>query len=96
MKTWYDKTARDWSFPSEEMTLVLLLSDCSKLEAAWQGQYATEDKLSGRNYKINMHDRKKKSRVFYINMFAKCESPTEACLVASCWEEREHHWPGAT
>merc|ERR1712044_22269 len=48
--------------------LVLLPSDSSKLMAEWKGPYKVIEKISPVDYKINMHDKRKKHVVFHVNM----------------------------
>lgn len=67
-KHWYDKGARVQQFEVGDPVLVLLPTTTDKLLAQWQGPYLVvmqEDKVT---YQIDMHDRKKRQRVFHANM----------------------------
>ena len=67
-KRYYDLQSRDRSFEVGSKALVLLPSDSSKLMAEWKGPYEIVEKISSVDYKINMHDKRKKHVVFHVNM----------------------------
>ena len=74
-KTWYDRSARERSFQPGEEVLVLLPTAASKLTAQWQGPYQVVKPVGKVNYLIHMHDRRKKQRVFHVNMLQKWYLP---------------------
>ena len=77
-KTWYDKGARERSFQPGDQVLVLLPTSSSKLTAQWHGPYRVDKRMGKVNYRITMHDRKKKQVVFHINMLQRWHKPTTA------------------
>ena len=66
--TWYDKEARLREFEVGDTVLVLLPTSTSKLLAWWQGPYQITKRVSLVNYQVDMHDRRKRFRVFHVNM----------------------------
>lgn len=74
-------------FEAGDMVLVLLLSESNKLRAKWQGPYLVLDKLSNTTYKICMDNKRKKVRIFHVNMLAGWTSPTVVCMVATSKED---------
>ena len=81
MKLWYDKAARARSFTVGEQVLVLLPARKNKLLAEWQGPYVITKKITDVTYEVCMSDRKKKRRIFHINMLAQWHNPTAECLM---------------
>ncbi|KAL5491649.1 hypothetical protein EMCRGX_G016981 [Ephydatia muelleri] len=67
-KQWYDKGARTREFKPGDLVLVLLPTSSNKLLAQWQGPYQIKERKGKVNYSIDMHDRKKRLRVFHVNM----------------------------
>ena len=67
-KRYYDLHSRDRTFEIGSRCLVLLPSESSKLMAEWKGPYKVIEKISPVDYKINMHDKRKKHVVFHVNM----------------------------
>ena len=67
-KRWYDKGARTREFKPGDLVLVLLPTSSNKLLAQWQGPYQIKERKGKVNYSIDMHDRKKRLRVFHVNM----------------------------
>ena len=74
-KHWYDKSARHREFQQGEHVLVLLPTANNKLLAQWQGPYIVKEKVGKVNYQVEMHDRRKKYRVFHVNMLKKWHTP---------------------
>ena len=70
-KQWYDKKAKDRDLKGGDQVLVLLPTSSSKLLAKWQGPYAVVKKTSKVNYLIDMHNKKKRKRVFHVNLLKK-------------------------
>lgn len=71
-KHWYDQNARDRELNPGEQVLILLPTSTNKLLAQWQGPYKVVKKIGKVNYLVNLHDRRKKNRVYHINMLRKC------------------------
>ena len=67
-KTWYDKDARMREFADGDPVLVLLPTSTSKLLAQWQGPYQVVKRVGQVSYLIDMHDKRKRRRVFHVNM----------------------------
>ena len=91
-KTWYDKKARVREFEPGDPVLVLLPTASSKLLAQWQGPYQVVRRMGKVNYLIDMHDRRKRKRVFHVNMLRafQVRSASEANYFSeSVVEERE-------
>ena len=74
-KTWYDQNSREWSFVQDDQVLVLLPTSASKLSVQWQGPYRVIERIGRVNYRVLMEDRKKKLRVFHVNMLSKWHPP---------------------
>ena len=66
-KSWYDQNARVRTLNEGAMVLVLLPTSSSALTAQWQGPYKVVKQVGKVNYLIDMHDRRKRKRVFHIN-----------------------------
>ena len=82
-KWWYDQNAREREFQLDETVLVLLPTVKNKLLAQWQGPYQIVKRIGKVNYLIDMHNRRKRRRVFHVNMLRKWHvSPT-----VSLWAE---------
>ena len=81
-KHWYDLKACEREFNPEEQVLVLLPTSSNKLLAQWQGPYRVVKRLGKVNYVVDMHDRKKRKRVFHVNMLRKWYSPVSTSLLA--------------
>ena len=73
-KTWYDKNARDRNLKAGDLVLILLPTTTSKLTAQWQGPYEVIKPVGKVNFLIRMHDRRKKLRVFHVNMLREWHS----------------------
>ena len=67
-KSWYDKNARDRKFQPGDPVLVLLPTATSKLLAQWQGPYQVVKRMGKVTYMVDMHDHRKRRRVFHVNM----------------------------
>ncbi len=67
-KRWYDRNARIREFEPGDPVLVLLPTSSSKLLAKWQGPYQVVWRTGKVNYQVDMHDHRKRRRVFHVNM----------------------------
>ena len=74
-KRWYDQKARSRSLEVGQRALVLLPSSNKKLHAAWQGPYVIKRKIGDVNYEVEMHDKKKRQRIFHIDMLKPWNTP---------------------
>ena len=80
-KTWYDRNARKRSFQIGDNVLVLLPSSTSKLLAEWQGPYPVTKQLGPITYEVDMFDKRRKKRVFHVNMLRAWHSAENSHLV---------------
>ena len=55
----------------EKFVLVLLPTTTSKFTAQWQGPYQVSKVVGKVNYLVDMDDRKKRKRIFHVNMLKK-------------------------
>ncbi len=67
-KRWYDRNARIREFEPGDPVLVLLPTSSSKLLAQWQGPYQVVRSTGKVNYLVDMHNHRKRRRVFHVNM----------------------------
>lgn len=67
-KRWYDVKARLREFNAGDPVLVLLPTSTNKLLAQWQGLYQVLERMGRVTYLVDMYDKKKRQRVFHINM----------------------------
>ena len=74
-KNWYDRNARVREFQPGDQILVLLPTATSKLLAQWQGPYEVVKRIGKVDYVIDMHDRRKRKRIFHVNMLRKFHVP---------------------
>ena len=74
-KRWYDRSARDREFKVGDQVLVLLPTSTNKLLAQWQGPYVVKEKVGKVNYLVEMHDRRKRHRIFHVNMLKQWHMP---------------------
>ena len=81
-KKWYDENARERRFEPGEQVLVLLPTETSKLLAQWHGPYPVLRRLGPVNYEVDMYDKRKRQRIFHINMLRKWHTPSTASLLA--------------
>ena len=79
-KQWYDQNAREREFKDGDQVLVLLPTSTSKSMASWQGPYSITKKVTPVTYEVNMHDKRKKKRIFHVNMLKEWNMPTTVCL----------------
>ena len=63
-----------------DQVLILLPTSTRKLMASWQGSYGITTKVTPVTYEVNMHDKRKKKRIFYVNMLKEWNMPTTLCL----------------
>ena len=82
--------------------MVLLPTTSNKLTAQWQGPYRVLRRIGAVNYQIDMHDTRKRKRVFHVNMLKKWHTPPTTCLLAEemsseeCPEEDIPSWHPTT
>ena len=90
-KRWYDRNARERKFNEGDQVLhvVLLSTTTSKLTAQCQGPYCVKAKVTQVTYEIDMSDKKKRKRVFNVNMLRAWNTPTTMCLMADEVEAEE-------
>ena len=88
-KFWYDQNAVDRELKPDNHVLVLLPTNTNKLLAQWQGPYRVLERRGQVDYVIDMHDRKKRRRTFYINMLKKWHGSVESALSAEEVESSE-------
>ena len=74
-KRWYDQTARIRELHPGDQVLMLLPTSTNKLLAQWQGPYQVLQKVGKVNYMVDMHDRRKRKRIFHINMLLEFHMP---------------------
>ncbi|KAL5506420.1 hypothetical protein EMCRGX_G008052 [Ephydatia muelleri] len=67
-KAWYDLNTRQRVFKEGDSVLVLLPTSNNPLLAQWQGPYKVVKAVGKVNYCVDMHDRRKRHRVFHVNM----------------------------
>ena len=79
-KTRYDRNARERFFHPGDYVLVRMPTSPSKLAAQWQGPYRIVGAVGKVNYRVYMHDRRKRERIFHVNMLQKWHSPSAALL----------------
>ena len=79
-KQWYDRNSRDRTFEVWDQVLVLLRTATSKLQSQWQGPYPVTKVVSQVTYEVDMLDRKKRLRVFHVNMLRRWNPPTPMSL----------------
>ena len=81
-KRWYDKTARQRKLNVGDNVLVLLPNSTNKLLAQWEGPYPITKSLDPVNYEVNMFEKRKKRRVFHVNMLSQWHASTAtACYI---------------
>ena len=88
-KTWYDKHARERSFSVGEQVLVLLPSSTNRLQAEWQGPYTIQRQVGPVDYEINMSNKRKKLRVFHVNMLRHWHTASGTSYLAVQTDEME-------
>lgn len=81
-KQWYDKNARQSEFVAGDQVLVLLPTATSKLLAKWQGTYQVVKRVGKVNYQVDMHDWRKRKRIFHINMLRPWHTRIESGYLA--------------
>ena len=84
-KSWYDRNARSRAFEPGDQVLVLLPTATSKLFAQWQGPYKVTRRVGKVNYEVDMSDRRKRRRIFHINLLRKWHTP----VGVSYWAEED-------
>ena len=67
---------------------MLLPTDTNKLIAQWQGPYQVIKKMGNVNYQIDMHDHRKRKRIFHVNMLHLWYSTvSNSCFVREASED---------
>ena len=92
-KRWYDRTARKRSFAPGDQVLIFLPTTSNKLMAKWQGPYRIVKQIGDVDYLVCMHDRRKKNRVFHVNMLQRWNARAESSLVLASEEIHEDDIP---
>ena len=99
-KTWYDRHARERVLKPGDQVLVLLPTSTNKLLAEWQGPYTVVRRIGQVVYEINMHDRRRRKRLFHVNMLREWREPNASSFSAEevckegddediiCWERK--------
>ena len=67
-KSWYERNAQLREFKEGDPVLVLLLTSTQKLLAQWQGPYQVVKRTGRVTYLTDMHDKRKRRRIFHVNM----------------------------
>ena len=87
-KQWYDKRARLREFKSGDPVLVLLPTTTDKLTAQWQGPYQVLERKGKVTYSVDMHDKRKRTRVFHVNMLKAFQVRSEeTCFLEEVLQE---------
>ena len=76
-KRWYNRTARERELQPDEEVLVLLPTSTNKLLAQWQGPYRVLRKVGKVDYEIDMPGKKKRKKIFHVNMLKKWYPPAD-------------------
>lgn len=84
-KKWYDQSARVREFNEGEEVLVLLPTSTNKLRAEWQGPYKVKRKVGTVNYEVEMVGKRKRTKVYHVNMLRKWHTPQ----ATSYFEDKE-------
>ena len=80
-KVCYDQGTRSREYQTGDQVPVLLTSSTHKLLAHWQGPYTIVRKLGKLTFQVDMHDKRKRRRVFHVNLLKKWNSQlATACL----------------
>ena len=88
-KVWYDRNARQRTFEVGEQGTGVASCTEGQVVSEWHGPYTIHKRITDITYKIIMPEKRKKNRVFHVNMIARWKSPTAACLVVEeATEER--------
>ena len=87
-KAWYNQSARIRTLNNGDLVLVLLPTSSNTLVAQWQGPYKVIKQVGTVNYLINMHNCRKRERLFHINMLREYLPSTPADST-SLWSEGE-------
>ena len=89
-KSWFDKGARLREFKPGDSVLVLLPTSSNRLLAQWQGPYQVVQRMGKVNYLIDMQDRRKRKRVFHVNMLKDFNvRENQGCFVEEIQEEAD-------
>ena len=86
-KQWYDKKARNREL--KEGQQVLLPSSQKTLHPAWQGPYKVTRKVGTVDYEVDMHDKRKRKRIFHINMLKTWYTPKGVTYVMMATNDKE-------
>ena len=88
-KRWYDKGARLREFKKGDPVIVLLPTLSSKLLAQWQGPYQIIERTGKVTYRVDLHDRRKRQRIFHVNMLKAFQVRSQEQLVSLAGEVPE-------
>ncbi|XP_063955624.1 uncharacterized protein LOC135154209 [Lytechinus pictus] len=88
-KVWNDMKARVQEIEVDQQVLVLLPTSNNKLIAKWQGPYRVIQKISDVNYAVEMGDKRKKHRVFHVNMLRPWRDRQDLVLFADIVDSEE-------
>ena len=88
-KRWYDKGARLREFKKGDPVMVLLPTSSSKLLAQWQGPYQIIERTGKVTYRVDLHDRRKRQRIFHVNMLKAFQVRSQEQLVSLAGEVPE-------
>ena len=88
-KRWYDKGARLREFKKGDPVIVLLPTSSSKLLAQWQGPYQIIERTGKVTYRVDLHDRCKRQRIFHVNMLKAFQVRSQEQLVSLAGEVPE-------
>lgn len=78
---WYNRTATERNLGVGEQVSVFLPNESNKLLTDWQGPYVITKQITPCTCEVDVHDRKKRKRVFHINSLKKWHSPEAAVLL---------------
>ena len=88
-KRWYDWTSRERTLKPGDRVLVLLPTSTSKLLAQWHGPYPVVSQVGRVKYVVDMVDRRKRKRVFHINMLKRWNEPESSGYLVTATVDRE-------
>lgn len=64
----YDKRVQPREFKLGQKVLILLPAENAMLFAKWQGPYTVTQRVGPVDYQMDMHDKRKRLRVFHVNL----------------------------
>ena len=87
-KQWYDQGTRKKSFQPGEYVLMFNPVGSSKLEAAYNGPYLIEEKISPVTYRISTPGRRKTMRIVHSNFLKKWSTPSAEVVTTSVIQDK--------